>query len=98
MKVRLARSAVRDLARIGEHTRTNWGESQATRYRELVKARFEWLTRNRPLWRERSDLGPGIFVCREQSHLVVFREHDAGMEILRVLHARMDIQQHLPDS
>ena len=98
MKVRLARSAVKDLAQIGRHTRANWGERQAVRYRELLKARFEWLTRNRALWRERRDLGSGIFACREQSHVIVFRTRGEVLEILRVLHVRMDIRQHLRDS
>lgn len=95
MKVRLTRPAVRDLAEIGRLTRDNWGEGQARRYRKALTARFKWLCRNRTLWRRRADLPEGIFSYTEQSHVIIFWEYNQGIEILRVLHRRMDIKQHL---
>jgi len=95
MKYRLTRPAVRDLAEIGRYTREQWGEEQSRRYRAAISARLKWLGRNPPLWRARPEIHDGIYTCHEQRHVVVFREYDAGIEILRILHERMDMQHRL---
>jgi toxin ParE1/3/4 len=98
MKFRLTRPAIRDLATIGRYTRETWGEEQARRYRAAITARLKWLCRNRSLWRERSELLEGVYTYPEQSHVIVFREYEEGIEILRVLHQRMDLTSHVEDS
>ncbi len=95
MKFRLTRPAIRDLAEIGRHTREKWGEKQARRYRTALTARLHWLCQNRSLWRERPELQEGVYAYREQSHVLVFREYEEGIEILRILHGRMDLMHHL---
>ena len=95
MKYRLARSALRDLAQIGQYTRTTWGEEQARNYRDALKARFVWLTRNKSVWRRREEIGEGLYTYSEASHLIVFREYSYGIDILRVLHGRMDLRRHV---
>ena len=95
MNFRLSRLAVRDLAEIGRFTRDTWNEKQAKRYREALTARFKWLTRNKSLWRARPELGDGLHSCAEQSHVIVFRQYSGGIEVLRVLHRRMDLKQHV---
>ncbi len=95
MKFRITRPAIRDLAEIGRYTRENWGEEQARHYRAALTARLKWLCRNKSLWHERPELGEGIHTFPEQSHVIVFREYENGIEILRFLHARMDFAGRL---
>ena len=97
MKFQLTRAAVSDLAQIGRYGRSNWGEAQAKKYREALKARFHWLARNRSLWRARDDLGPRTFSCVEGRHVILFREDAGSLQILRVLHGQMDPKRHLAD-
>jgi len=95
MKVKLTRPAIRDLAEIGRYTRETWGVTQARRYRATLIARIRWLAGNRALWRERPELADDVYTYSEQSHVIVFWEYVDGIEILRVLHARMDLKQRL---
>jgi toxin ParE1/3/4 len=97
MKFRLTRPAIRDLTEIGRYTRETWGEEQARRYRTAITARLKWLCRNKSLWRERPELREGVYTYTEQSHIIVFREYEEGIEILRVLHQRMDLVSHFGD-
>lgn len=91
MKFRLTRPAVRDLAEIGQYTRQTWGEEQARRYRSAMTARLRWLCRNRSLWRERPEIQEGVYTYPEQRHVIVFRKFGDGIEILRIVHERMEL-------
>ncbi len=95
MKIRLTRPAVRDLAEIGRYTRDRWGEKQARRYRAAISARLRWLCQNKSLWHARPELHEGICTYPEHSHVIVFKEYEDGIEILRILHERMDPARRL---
>ncbi len=97
MKFRLTRPAIRDLTEIGRYTRETWGEEQARRYRTAITARLKWLCWNKTLWRERPELREGVYTYPEQNHVIVFWEYEDGIEILRVLHQRMDLVSHVGD-
>ncbi|MGB1109514.1 MAG: type II toxin-antitoxin system RelE/ParE family toxin [Gammaproteobacteria bacterium] len=95
MKYRLTRPAIRDLAEIGRYGMNRWGEQQAKRYAKSMAARMQWLCVNKALWHPREDVHEGVYCYREQSHMLWFREYPSGIEILRVLHVRMDPARHL---
>ena len=95
MKIVVSPAAEADLAGIFAHTLENWGSEQASRYIDLVVARFKWLTVNRTLWRARDDLRPGLCGQYEGRHLIIFRESKGDLQIVRVLHQRMDPARHI---
>jgi toxin ParE1/3/4 len=95
MKFRLTRPALRDLAEIGRYTRELWGKEQARDYGSAMTVRLKWLSRNEPLWHERPELDAGIFSYPHQSHVIFFRRCHIGIEILRILHRRMDPARHM---
>ena len=95
MIFRLTRPAIKDLAEIGKHTRKEWGDEQSKKYQIALSTRLKWLCRNKPLWRERPELQEGIYTYNEHSHIIVFLEYENGIEILRILHQRMDPVRHL---
>ena len=51
--------------------------------------------RRRPGGVLRPELADGADTYTEQSHVIVFWEYAGGIEILRVLHTRMDLNQRL---
>lgn len=58
--------------------------------------RLNWLSENPNLWRARPDITTGLHCYAQQSHVVYFRVRDADrIEVLRILHARMDPDTHL---
>ena len=95
MRYRLTRSARRDLEEISSYSTERWGAERAKVYLSALIARFAWLPRNRSLWRAREDIREGLFSYRESQHIIYFRSHREGIEIVRVLHARMDPDRHL---
>jgi toxin ParE1/3/4 len=94
MKVVVSPAAEADLAEIFQHTLENWGSDQASEYIDLLVARFKWLTTNRSLWRSRDDLRPGLCGQYEGRHLIVYREVERDVQVVRVLHQRMDPAGH----
>ncbi len=85
-----------DLLSIWAFTADRWDEDQADAYIDAIIVRFAWLTRNAGLWHERSELGDGIHSYPEESHVIIFRAVDAKLQIIRVPHASMDLDQHVP--
>ena len=78
-----------------EYSKEHWGIDQADLYIDTFMLQFVWLTRNRNLWRPRTDLTEGIFSCIEKSQVIFFSENQGRIDIFRVLHGRMDLGQHL---
>lgn len=95
MKYRLTRPALRDLTETGRHTREHWDNQQTRRYGAGITARLKWLCRNQPLWHERPELAAGLFSYHHQSHIIIFRTYRDGIEIIRMIHQRMDPARHL---
>ena len=95
MNFRISAEANEDLVSVWEYTREHWGIEQADLYIDAFLLRFVWLSRNRNLWRPRPDLKDGIFSCVEKSHVIFFSEHQGRIDVLRVLHQRMDLGRHL---
>lgn len=58
---------------------------------------MQWLTENTQLGKKRDDIQPGFYTYPEGSHFIVYRESNEGIEIARVLHQSMDIEQRLSD-
>ncbi len=95
MKFKLSRKSVSDLADIWHYTNEMWGAKQVDTYLDTLYDRFLWLTKNPSLWRQRDDILEGLYSYHENRHIIFFRRYDKGIEIVRILHERMDMQRHL---
>jgi len=95
MTYRISGPARRDLESIWLYTNTHWGAAQADAYIDALIARCAWLSRNQPLWRQRPALGKGIYSQLQGQHVILFQVRTEVIEIIRVLHSRMDPDHHL---
>jgi toxin ParE1/3/4 len=95
MKYWLTEPAKEDLLDIWEYSAQQWNPTQADHYIDALTARMAWLTENTALWKPRPDIEPGIYSYPEQSHVIIFWERRETLEILRVLHGRMDPNRRL---
>jgi toxin ParE1/3/4 len=98
-----------DLASILATSFERWGEDGSARYAALLTAAMRKVAAapRGPTTKDRSDLAPGIrsfhvrYVRREHGigapvHVLYYRATiDASIEIVRVLHERMDPQRHI---
>ena len=104
-RVRLTKTARRDIAKTLSDTRQMFGVPQEDVYRALIASAIQRLTRGPdvPGSISRERLWTGVRslhldrVGGRGSHMVVYRvEAGQVIEVLRLLHQRMDIARHVP--
>lgn len=94
MKYVLSSAAEDDLLSIWACSADRWDEAQADCYIDAILVRIAWLTRNAGLWHQRPELGPGVCSYLQERHVILFRQADGGLQIIRILHVSMDIDRH----
>ncbi|ESQ81424.1 type II toxin-antitoxin system RelE/ParE family toxin [Asticcacaulis benevestitus] len=94
-RYRLAPTAERDLEHIWRTTAKEWGIDQAHRYTDILIAAFEKLA-------EAPDRAPSCDHIRSgyrrrnvERHAIYFRKSAGGINIMRILHDRMDAARRL---
>lgn len=94
-RFRLSPAAVQDLSDIWDYTERLWEVRQAEadigEIREAVERIAERPDRGRPCDEIRS--GYRRYVV--DSHVIFFRPSNAGVDVIRILHQRMDPTRHL---
>ncbi|KVE30153.1 plasmid stabilization protein ParE [Burkholderia singularis] len=92
--VRLTPLAETDLEEIWLYTFETWSIEQAERYVGELTAAFERLARGEWVGRP-SRARDGYLRCLVGSHVVFFRETAHTLDVIRVLHQRMDVDRYL---
>ncbi|NQX87418.1 MAG: type II toxin-antitoxin system RelE/ParE family toxin [Halioglobus sp.] len=93
---RLSRAADADLRKIAEHTLQQWGEAQRDAYITEMFDAFERLAKTPQIAMSAEGIRTGYRKFPQGSHIIFFRNSDThDIEIIRVLHKRMDAQAHL---
>ena len=94
-KYHLTNAAAKDLRSIIEYTYKEWGPEQVIIYKEQLKTRFGLLAKNPLLGRAHLRLPEHIYYVLEGKHYIFYKSVDDGIEIIRILHTRMDVIRHL---
>jgi toxin ParE1/3/4 len=93
-RYRLTRAARQDLAEIGRYTQRHWGVAQRRVYLRRLDQRMEFLVDHRHTGTPRDDVRPGYRSFHEGRHLIFYRETADTIEVIRILHDRMDVHRH----
>jgi toxin ParE1/3/4 len=93
--VRLTPLARADLDGIWDYTVSNWGVGQAERYVRVIDAVCRDLAAGRVAGRRADVVRPGLLRCAAGSHVVFYRLSEGGIDVIRILHRRMDVERHL---
>ena len=93
--IRFTKQADADLVSIYVYTYRTWNEAQAVDYTNGLKAAICKIAENpkRIGTADRFKVRPGYRSCRYQSHVVFYRVSDRFVEVVRILHKRMDIEK-----
>ena len=84
-----------DFDGIWDYTVETWGYKQAERYLRTLNQAFELLAEKPELGRIYDEVYEGLRVYPLGRHLIFyFATHD-GIDVVRVLHERMDVPSHL---
>ena len=94
---RLTAKAKADLRSIGRYTQKTWGREQRNRYLALLDGSFRALAKDPRKGRSCDDIRPGYRKLPIGRHLIFYRQAEDAIEIIRILHERMDIETHLAE-
>jgi toxin ParE1/3/4 len=95
-KYRISEKAIFDLERIWLYTLNKWSREQADRYHQLIMDEIQFIVDNYELCRKMDYVRNGYRMSKVKSHLIFFRRTDDNIiEIIRILHQNMDIENRL---
>ena len=87
--------AIADLEEIWRYTVDTWGEAQAERYVRLINESFRQIADNPSLGRSCDVICEGYRKRSVGRHVIFYRTIDGDVEVVRILHDRMDVDRHL---
>jgi toxin ParE1/3/4 len=95
----LTRLAKDDLNAIGRYTQETWGREQRNRYLTMLDEKFHDLAADPMKGRDCSDIREGYRKHEAGKHIIFYRQIENDLiEIVRILHGRMDSPTRLSDS
>ena len=94
-EIALRPKARADLDDIWDYTVETWGYEQAETYTRTLNEAFETLAENPELGRIYDEVYKGLRVYPSGRHLIFYFSTDDGIDVVRVLHQRMDVPSHL---
>ena len=94
-RYKLSPRAKRDLLEIWLYTRDTWSITQAdSYYRDLVTS-MEALASGVKRGKSIDDIRSGYLSIASGSHRIIYRHANRQVLVIRILHQRMNVRQHL---
>jgi toxin ParE1/3/4 len=99
MKYKISQAASRDIENIWLYTIEKWSIEQADRYFNLIMDEIEYLAEYPKSGKNYSIVRKGYFRSQIKSHFIFYKinRENQEIEIIRILHQRMDIETRLND-
>ena len=94
-KYRLSQKAIEDLSNIWLYTFNKWSKEQADRHFNLIVEEINFISKNHTAGRSVEETRKNYRLTKVKSHLIFYRKTDEIIEIVRILHQRMDIRSRL---
>jgi len=93
----VSKKAVGDLEDIWLYTVENWSIARADRYYKLIFDEIDHICQDPTSGKVMNDIRKGYRASKVKSHLIFYRIIEETIEIIRILHERMDIDSRLPE-
>ena len=93
----ISKKAVADLEEIWLYTVEKWSIEQADRYYSLIFDEIDFICKNTSTGKSMDHVRKGYRASKVKSHLIFYRVTNDIVEIIRILHERMDIDNRLVD-
>ena len=89
----LSNKAILDLTSIWEYTYEEWSENQADKYYNELLEDCQLIADNQSFGRNYTEINKELFGYKSGQHLLFYRKlNDFEIEIIRILHSRMDLK------
>jgi toxin ParE1/3/4 len=95
LQIRIRAAAREDLKAIGRYTQKKWGREQRNRYLALIDESFHLLAVDPQKGRCCDVIRLGYRKYKVGRHVIFYRLYAAHLEIVRILHERMDVARHI---
>jgi toxin ParE1/3/4 len=93
----ISKKAVSDLEEIWLYTVENWSVEQADRYYNLIFDEINFICKNYQTGKSMEHVRKGYYASKVKSHLIFYKIEPNKIEIIRILHEMMDIENRLKD-
>jgi len=90
LKVRLTQAAEQQLEDIWFYTLSEWGEVQAGQYVSMIEQGIMQLLDNPYIGKARPEIKKDLRSLQIQKHLIFYRVGNETIDIIGILHSRMD--------
>jgi toxin ParE1/3/4 len=85
-----------DLDEIWDYTADRWGLDQAETYTRQLWKDIAIVADRPAIGRECNDVRRGYRMYPSGSHVLFYRHTVDGIDVVRILHERMDYERHIP--
>lgn len=93
----LSNKAIDDLSAIWNYTVDAWSEKQADKYYYMLLDFFQDLADDKISGKHYPEIDLEIFGFRAGQHTVFYRSTKNNIEIIRILHSRMDLKNRIQE-
>ena len=91
----ISKKAVSDLEEIWLYTVEKWSMEQADRYYNLIVDEINYICKNSNAGKSMDHVRKGYRASKVKSHLIFYRVLHDTIEVIRILHERMDIENRI---
>lgn len=97
MTFRISKEALNDIENIWLYTFGTWSVEQADRYYNIIIDEMEYIALHPKSGKDFGHIRSGYYRTRVKSHIIFYRINikEDEIEIIRILHQRMDIENWL---
>jgi toxin ParE1/3/4 len=93
---RISKQALEDIDKIWLYTLENWSFKQANHYYRLIYQEIDYLVEDFESGKDIGMIKVGYRQAKVKSHLIIYKKgDDEVIEIIRILHQMMDVQNRL---
>jgi len=93
----ISKKAVNDLDEIWYYTVEKWSVDYANRYYNLIFEEISYICKKPGSGKPMDDIREGYRASKVKSHLIFYKVVNDTVEVIRILHQRMDIGNRLSD-
>lgn len=93
----ISKKAIADVEEIWLYTLEKWSLEQADRYYNLLFDEINYICKNKNAGKSMEHIRKGYRASKVKSHFIFYKVVNDTIEIIRILHERMDIEDRFND-
>ncbi|WNC73981.1 type II toxin-antitoxin system RelE/ParE family toxin [Thalassotalea psychrophila] len=95
MQIQRTVAASNDLINIYRYSLKEYGQQQAEKYFTNIDSAIQKIALNPYFYVKRVEFTPAIRICPERKHLIIYDLQADSILIIRILHCKMELKEHL---